>query len=121
MRTTISILCLTSALFIYGTALVYGAAGSTLFSDIPRASGPLLAAGLGLVGAGLAKSNGEAVRLLRQRAVRRDGVVLEAGPELSLAAGESFVLSVGPARHVRIEASGASTSQPTQEFRTKAD
>ena len=28
--------------------------------------------------AGLAKSNGEAVRLLRQRAVRRDGVVLEA-------------------------------------------
>jgi len=43
-----------SALFIYGTALVYGAAGSTLFSDIPRASGPLVAVGLGLVGAGLA-------------------------------------------------------------------
>jgi NADH-quinone oxidoreductase subunit N len=43
-----------SALFIYGSALVYGAAGSTLFSDIPRATGPLLAAGLGLVGAGLA-------------------------------------------------------------------
>ena len=66
-----------------------------------------------LVSAGLARSNGEAVRLLRQRAVRRDGVVLEAGTELSLAAGEGFVLSVGPARHVRIEASGASTSQPT--------
>jgi tyrosyl-tRNA synthetase len=56
-----------------------------------------------LVAAGLAKSNGEAVRLLRQRAVRRDGVVLEAA-ELDLAAGESFVLSVGAARHVRVEA-----------------
>jgi tyrosyl-tRNA synthetase len=54
-----------------------------------------------VVAAGLAKSNGEAVRLLRQRAVRRDGVVLEAA-DVDLAAGESFVLSVGPARHVRI-------------------
>jgi tyrosyl-tRNA synthetase len=53
--------------------------------------------------AGLAKSNGEAVRLLRQRAVRRDGVVLEAA-DVALAAGEGFVLSVGPARHVRVEA-----------------
>jgi tyrosyl-tRNA synthetase len=53
--------------------------------------------------AGLAKSNGEAVRLLRQRAVRRDGVVLEAA-DVAVAAGEGFVLSVGPARHVRIEA-----------------
>ncbi len=57
-----------------------------------------------LVAAGLAKSNGEAVRLLRQRAARRDGEVLAAGAELVLAAGESFVLSVGPARHVRIDA-----------------
>ena len=56
-----------------------------------------------VVAAGLAKSNGEAVRLLRQRAVRRDGVVLEAA-DVALAAGEGFVLSVGPARHVRIEA-----------------
>ena len=56
-----------------------------------------------LVAAALAKSNSEAVRLLRQRAVRRDGVVLEAA-EIELRAGESFVLSVGPARHVRIEA-----------------
>jgi tyrosyl-tRNA synthetase len=55
-----------------------------------------------LVTAGLAKSNGEAVRLLRQRAVRRDGSVVEAGAELSLTAAQSFVLSVGPARHVRI-------------------
>ncbi|MGD8894398.1 MAG: tyrosine--tRNA ligase [Acidobacteriota bacterium] len=58
-----------------------------------------------LVEAGLAKSNGEAVRLLRQRAVRRDGELLEAGRELLLEPGEGFVLSVGPARHVRIEPS----------------
>jgi tyrosyl-tRNA synthetase len=58
-----------------------------------------------LVQAGLAKSNGEAVRLLRQRAVRRDGVVLEPGVDVSLAPGQSFVLSVGAARHVRIESS----------------
>jgi tyrosyl-tRNA synthetase len=57
-----------------------------------------------LVQAGLAKSNGEAVRLLRQRAVRRDGVVLDAGAEVALAPGEAFVLSVGAARHVRVEA-----------------
>jgi tyrosyl-tRNA synthetase len=56
-----------------------------------------------LVLAGLAKSNGEAVRLLRQRAVRRDGVVLDAGADLRLLPGEGFVLSVGAARHVRIE------------------
>jgi tyrosyl-tRNA synthetase len=56
-----------------------------------------------LVQAGLAKSNGEAVRLLRQRAVRRDGVVLDAGTVVALAPGEAFVLSVGAARHVRIE------------------
>jgi tyrosyl-tRNA synthetase len=56
-----------------------------------------------VVQAGLAKSNGEAVRLLRQGAVRRDGTVLEAGADVVLAASESFVLSVGAARHVRIE------------------
>jgi tyrosyl-tRNA synthetase len=54
--------------------------------------------------AGLARSNGEAVRLLRQRAVRRDGKPIDAGGELALAAGEGFVLSVGAARHVRVEA-----------------
>jgi tyrosyl-tRNA synthetase len=58
-----------------------------------------------LVQAGLARSNGEAMRLLRQNAVRRDGVPIDATSELRLAAGETFVLSVGPARHVRIEAS----------------
>ncbi len=58
-----------------------------------------------LVEAGLAKSNGEAMRLLRQNAVRRDGSPVEAGTEIQLAAGEGFVLSVGPARHVRVQAS----------------
>jgi tyrosyl-tRNA synthetase len=57
-----------------------------------------------VVEAGFAKSNGEAVRLLRQRAVKRDGAVLEAGVDLELAPGESFVLSVGAARHARVEA-----------------
>jgi tyrosyl-tRNA synthetase len=58
-----------------------------------------------VVRAGLAKSNGEAARLLRQRAVRRDGDTLDASSMVALAAGESFVLSVGQARHVRIEVS----------------
>jgi tyrosyl-tRNA synthetase len=58
-----------------------------------------------LVQAGLARSNGEAVRLLRQRAVRRDGVVVDPSSDVVLAAGEALVLSVGPARHVRVEAS----------------
>ncbi len=55
-----------------------------------------------VVTAGLAKSNGEAVRLLRQRAVRRDGETLDASADVKLAPGASFVLSVGAARHVRI-------------------
>jgi tyrosyl-tRNA synthetase len=62
-----------------------------------------------VVQAGMAKSNGEAVRLLRQRAVRRDGEVLEAGAELLLEPGNGFVLSVGPARHVRIEPAAQTT------------
>jgi tyrosyl-tRNA synthetase len=57
-----------------------------------------------VVKAGLAKSNGEAVRLLRQRAVRRDNVVLDFKGDIELAPGESFVLSVGAKRHVRIQA-----------------
>jgi tyrosyl-tRNA synthetase len=57
-----------------------------------------------VVKAGLAPSKSEAERLLRQRAVKRDGSVVESGAELRLSAGESFVLSVGPARHVRVAA-----------------
>jgi tyrosyl-tRNA synthetase len=52
---------------------------------------------------GLAGSNSEAERLLRQRAVRRDGRVLEAGGEIEARPGESFVVSVGPSRFVRFE------------------
>jgi tyrosyl-tRNA synthetase len=55
-----------------------------------------------VVAAGLAKSNGEAVRLLRQRAVRRDGETLDASADVLVAKGATFVLSVGAARHVRI-------------------
>jgi tyrosyl-tRNA synthetase len=58
-----------------------------------------------VVQAGLARSNGEAVRLLRQRAVRRDGATLEASGEVVLETGTGFVLSVGPARHGRVEIS----------------
>jgi tyrosyl-tRNA synthetase len=56
-----------------------------------------------LVQTGFARSNGEAVRLLRQRAVKRDGAVVDPGEEFVVAPGEGFVLSVGAARHVRVE------------------
>jgi len=51
------------------------------------------------------RAQSDAERLLRQRAVRRDGAVVESGKELRLERGEGFVLSVGPARHVRVRAS----------------
>jgi tyrosyl-tRNA synthetase len=51
---------------------------------------------------GLAASKSEAERFLRQRAARRDGVVLEAGAEIEARPGESFVLSIGAQRFVRI-------------------
>jgi len=57
-----------------------------------------------LARAGLARSKSEAVRLLRQGAVRRDGTPLAAGDDVPLEAGASFVLSVGPSRFVRVEA-----------------
>ena len=56
-----------------------------------------------VVRAGLAKSNGEAVRLLRQRAVKRDGEVLAFGDDVVLVAGNGFVMKVGR-RYARIEA-----------------
>ena len=43
-----------SALFIYGAALVYGATHTTLFSGTARGGGTILVAGLGLIAAGLA-------------------------------------------------------------------
>jgi len=56
-----------------------------------------------LARAGLAPSRSEAERLLRQRAVKRDGVVVDPATELEIAAGATFVLSVGSSRFVRIE------------------
>jgi tyrosyl-tRNA synthetase len=58
-----------------------------------------------LARAGLTRSNSEGVRLLRQGAVRRDGAPVEPGAELRLEPGTSLVLSIGPARFVRVEAS----------------
>jgi tyrosyl-tRNA synthetase len=58
-----------------------------------------------LARAGLTRSNSEGVRLLRQGAVRRDGAPVEPGAELRLEPGGSLVLSIGPARFVRVQAS----------------
>ena len=60
-----------------------------------------------LARAGLTRSNSEGVRLLRQGAVRTDGVPVEPGAELRVRPGGSFVLSIGPARFVRVEAAPA--------------
>ena len=57
-----------------------------------------------LVAAGLAPSKSEAERLLRAGAVRRDGQPVTGG-QLELAPGASCVVSVGPARFVRVAAS----------------
>jgi tyrosyl-tRNA synthetase len=51
---------------------------------------------------GLASSRGEASRLLRQGAVRRDGVALDKAT-LEVAPGETFVISVGARRFLRVE------------------
>jgi len=60
-----------------------------------------------LARAGLTRSNSEGVRLLRQGAVRTDGVPVEPGAELRVRPGGSFVLSIGPARFVRVQAAPA--------------
>jgi tyrosyl-tRNA synthetase len=57
-----------------------------------------------VVKAGLAKSNSEAQRLVKAGAVRRDGKPLDSATAVTLAAGEGFVLQVGPRHFVRIEA-----------------
>jgi tyrosyl-tRNA synthetase len=51
---------------------------------------------------GLCSSRGEASRLLRQGAVRRDGNPLT-GSTLEVASGETFVLSVGSRRFLKVE------------------
>ena len=52
---------------------------------------------------GLASSRSEAARLVRQGAVKKDGVPHDGRTPLQAAAGDSFVLSVGPARFVRFD------------------
>ena len=56
---------------------------------------------------GLAASKSDAERLLRQRAVKRDGVVVEAGTEIEAAPGDTFVLSIGAQRYVRFTVTAA--------------
>jgi tyrosyl-tRNA synthetase len=51
---------------------------------------------------GLAKSRSDGARLVKQRAVRRDGAVID-GAEIHAEAGAFFVLSVGPKAFVRFE------------------
>jgi tyrosyl-tRNA synthetase len=55
-----------------------------------------------IVRAGLAASNSDAARLVKQRAMKRDGVVVQGG-SLEAQAGESFVVSVGARHFVRFE------------------
>jgi tyrosyl-tRNA synthetase len=50
---------------------------------------------------GLAPSKSEAMRLLKARAVKREGAVVAAGSEI--VGGEAFVISIGPSRFYRIE------------------
>jgi tyrosyl-tRNA synthetase len=55
-----------------------------------------------LVALGDAPSKSEAVRLLRQRAVRLDGAVIEASAAVVTAPGQEFTVSIGPRRHRRV-------------------
>jgi tyrosyl-tRNA synthetase len=56
-----------------------------------------------LVAAGLSPSKSEAERLIRQKAVKKDGVVIEGG-EVEVLQGQILVVSVGAARFVRVRA-----------------
>jgi tyrosyl-tRNA synthetase len=51
---------------------------------------------------GLAKSRSDGARLVKQRAVKRDGALID-GAEIRAEAGASFVLSVGPKAFVRFD------------------
>ena len=55
---------------------------------------------------GLAASKSDAERLLRQRAVKRDGTLVEAGAEIEVAPGDTFVLSIGSQRYLRFTVTG---------------
>jgi tyrosyl-tRNA synthetase len=61
---------------------------------------------------GLARSGSEAARLVRQRAVRRDGSVLDGAAEVVLGEGESLVLQVGPRHFLRVTVTGGPGGSP---------
>ena len=73
-------------------------------AEVPLAPGRYKPRDL-LAAHGLARSKSDAERLLRQRAVKKDGVPLEATAEIVALAG-SFVLSVGPSRFLRFVGAG---------------
>lgn len=54
--------------------------------------------------AGLAKSKSDAVRLIKARAVKRDGTVLDGTATIAIATNAPFVLQVGSKQFARIEA-----------------
>jgi tyrosyl-tRNA synthetase len=58
-----------------------------------------------LVMIGAARSKSEAMRLVRQNAVKLDGQPVGPGAEVALGAGESAVLSVGPKRFFKLTGS----------------
>jgi len=63
-----------------------------------------------LVSTGEVQSNGDAVRLIRQRAVRvNDSLVDDPVQEFVLALGDTFTISIGRKRFVRVEAAGDAT------------
>jgi tyrosyl-tRNA synthetase len=55
-----------------------------------------------LVAIGAAPSKSEAVRLLRQGAVRIGGAVVDSAAPVTTAAGQAFSVAVGPKRHRRV-------------------
>jgi tyrosyl-tRNA synthetase len=55
-----------------------------------------------LVAIGEAPSRSEAVRLLRQRAVRIEGAVIDSAAPVRASDGQVFSISVGPRRHRRV-------------------
>jgi tyrosyl-tRNA synthetase len=56
-----------------------------------------------VLAAGLAKSKSDAARLVRAKAVRRDGVTMDGSTPVSVTTDAAFVLQVGPRAFVRIE------------------
>ena len=65
-----------------------------------------------LLAAGLCASSSEGVRLLRQNAVKLDGAVVQPGQEIDARPGQTFVISVGPSRFVRVRVEAGLDREP---------